>query len=270
MFCQAGFDQWLTTIMQPLPDLSKPQATVLALWSFGMVLARSCALTAVSHVLAQGMPRKEQRGRQQRRAWDDDAPRTRGLKRQALHAEACFPGVLGWVGRGWHGRPRALALDATAWGRRLVVLAVSVGYRGGAMPVAWVVWPATTPQAWRREWRRRLRRRRPAIPRGWTVIVLTDRGWEAPGRLWRIGRWGWHPFVRRTTGGTLRPVGTPCLRPVKRVGPQPGTRWRGRGTALQKAGRPVECTRLALGEEGYPDPWLRRTDLPPAARAAGG
>jgi hypothetical protein len=54
MFCQAGFDQWRTTIMQHLAHLSKPQATVLALWSFGMVLARSCALTAVSHLLAKG------------------------------------------------------------------------------------------------------------------------------------------------------------------------------------------------------------------------
>lgn len=45
--CQAGFDQWLITIMQHLSHVSKPQATVLALWSFGMVLARSCALTAV-------------------------------------------------------------------------------------------------------------------------------------------------------------------------------------------------------------------------------
>jgi hypothetical protein len=60
MFCQAGFDQWQTTIMQHLSPLSKPQATVLALWSFGMVLARSCALTAVSHFLAKGMQRKEQ------------------------------------------------------------------------------------------------------------------------------------------------------------------------------------------------------------------
>lgn len=59
MFCQAGFDQWLTTIMQHLPHLSKPQATVLALWSFGMVLARSGALTAVSHLLATGLRRKE-------------------------------------------------------------------------------------------------------------------------------------------------------------------------------------------------------------------
>ncbi len=38
MFCQAGFDQWLTTIMHHLSHLSKPQATVLALWSCGMVL----------------------------------------------------------------------------------------------------------------------------------------------------------------------------------------------------------------------------------------
>jgi hypothetical protein len=37
MFCQAGFDQWLTTLMPHLPPLSQPQATVLALWSFGMV-----------------------------------------------------------------------------------------------------------------------------------------------------------------------------------------------------------------------------------------
>ena len=44
MFCQAAFDQWLAPIMQHLPHLSKPQATVLAWWSLGMVLARSCAL----------------------------------------------------------------------------------------------------------------------------------------------------------------------------------------------------------------------------------
>ena len=69
MLCQAGFDQWLTTLMQPLSPVSTPQATVLALWSFGMVLARACALTAVSHLLAKGMKRKEQTVRQQRRDW---------------------------------------------------------------------------------------------------------------------------------------------------------------------------------------------------------
>jgi hypothetical protein len=69
MFCQAGFDQWRTTIMQHLSPLNKPQATVLALWSFGMVLARSCALTAGSPVLSKGMQRTEQTVRQQLREW---------------------------------------------------------------------------------------------------------------------------------------------------------------------------------------------------------
>ena len=126
MFCQAGFDQWRTTIMQHLSHLSKPQATVLALWSCGMVLARSCALTAVSHVLAKGMKRKEQTVRQPLREWYYEVPRQRGPQRQALHVESCFPVLLGWVVRWWHGTQLALALAATALGTRVVVLAVSV------------------------------------------------------------------------------------------------------------------------------------------------
>jgi hypothetical protein len=81
MVCQAGFDQWLTTMMQYLSHLSKPQATVLALWSFGMVLARSCALTAVSHRLAKGMQRKEPTVRQPLREWYSAPARQRGAKR---------------------------------------------------------------------------------------------------------------------------------------------------------------------------------------------
>ncbi len=40
--------QWTQEVTTHLPHLSKPQATVLALWSLGMVLARSCSLTAVT------------------------------------------------------------------------------------------------------------------------------------------------------------------------------------------------------------------------------
>ena len=98
MLCQAGFAQWLTTIMPHRSHLSTPQATVSALWSFGMVLAR--------------------------------------------------------------------ALDATPLGTRFVVRAISVVYRGGAIPVAWVILPAGAKHAWRRAWRRLRRLRRPAIPRG--------------------------------------------------------------------------------------------------------
>ena len=160
MFCQAGFDQWLTTIMHYLPHVSKPQATVLALWSFGRVLARSCALTAIS----TGMQRKEQTVRQQLREWYDDAQRQRGPKRQALRVESCFAPLLGWVVCWWQGTQLALALAATTLGQRFVVLAVSVVYRGCAIPVAWVILPAGAKHAWRCEWLRLLRLLRQPFP----------------------------------------------------------------------------------------------------------
>ena len=44
--------QWIDTVVTHFPTISKPQAMGLALWSFGMVLARSCSLTAVANILA--------------------------------------------------------------------------------------------------------------------------------------------------------------------------------------------------------------------------
>jgi len=267
MFCQAGFDQWLTTIMHHLSHVSKPQATVLAMWSFGMVLARSCALTAVSLLLAAGMQRKEQTVRQQRRAWYDDVPRKRGAKRQALDVETCLAPLLGWVVSGWQGTQLALALDATTLGQRFVVLAIRVVYRGCAIPVAWVILPAGATHAWRREWLRRLRRLRPAIPQGWTVIVWADRGLYAPWLCRRITRLGWHPFLRIHTGGSFRPTGATCWRPLTTLVPCPGTTWRGTGLALTR--HQVACTFLARWDEGDKDPWLILSALPPEASDAG-
>src|SRR5438309_8936346 len=103
MFCQAGFDQWLTTIMHHLPHVSKPQATVLALWSLGMVLARSCALTAVSAFLAPWLGRKEHTVRQQLREFCYEAAAKRGTARCALRVETCCMPLLAWVVRWWQG-----------------------------------------------------------------------------------------------------------------------------------------------------------------------
>ena len=45
---QTALYQWTGILRQRFGHLSPPQVRVLALWSLGMVLARSCALTAVS------------------------------------------------------------------------------------------------------------------------------------------------------------------------------------------------------------------------------
>lgn len=263
MFCQNTFEPWQATIMTHLPHLSKTQAMGLALWSLGMVLARSCALTAVSAFLAEGLRRQDNTVRQRLREWCYEAQAKRGRKRQEVRVETCFAPLLAWVLTWWTGTQLALALDATTLGDRFVVLAISVVYRGCAIPVAWVVLEAGKKQAWRREWLRLLRLLRPAVPRGWTVIVLADRGLYARWLFRRIVRVGWHPFLRINNGGTFRPEGAPRSCPLMRLVPEVGTTWSGRGTAFKGHGRQLACTLLARWDAGHKDPWLILTDLPP-------
>ncbi len=194
MSCHPRVTEWTLTIQAHMPHLSKPQATVLALWSLGMVLARSCALTAVSAFLATWLQRKEPTVRQQLREFCYEATAKRGPARCALAVESCFVPLLTWVVDQWEGTQLALALDATTLGTRFTVLAISVVYRGCAIPVAWTVLPATAKHAWRREWLRMLRQVHRAVPRTWTVIVLADRGLYARWLFRRITRLGWHPF----------------------------------------------------------------------------
>src|SRR3954453_15927333 len=170
MSCRNAVYQWTEVVTTRLPHLTKPQATVLALWSLGMVLARSCALTAVSAFLPTWLHRKEDTVRQQLREFCDEATAKRGTARQELVVETCFVPLLVWVVDQWEGTQLALALDATTLGTRFTVLALSVVYRGCAIPVAWTVLAATAKHAWRREWLRMLRQGTRAAPRRWPAL----------------------------------------------------------------------------------------------------
>jgi Transposase DDE domain len=268
MSCHPRITEWTLVIHTHLPHLSKPQATVLALWSLGMVLARSCALTAVSAFLATWLGRKEPAVRQQLREFCYEATAKRGTTRCALAVEPCFTPLLAWVVAQWEGTQLALALDATTLGDRFTVLALSVVYRGCAIPVAWTVLVATAKHAWRREWLRMLRQVHRAVPRSWTVIVLADRGLYARWLFRRITRLGWHPFLRINLGGTFRPLGQVRGVPLKTLVPEPGATWQGTGIAFKGRNRQLHCTLLACWEPGYKDPWLLLTDLPPEASTA--
>src|SRR5439155_3149966 len=269
MSCHPRVTEWTTIIQAHLPHLSKPQATVLALWSLGMVLSRSCALTAVSALLAVWLGRKQPAVRQQLRELCYEAAAKRGPARTALAVETCFVPLLAWVVAQWEGTQLALALEATTLGTRFTVLAISVVSRGCAIPVAWTVLPATAKHAWRREWWRRLRQVRQAVPRTWTVLVLADRGLYARWLFRRITRLGWHPFLRINTGGTFRPKGHVRGVPLKTLVPEAGTSWQGTGIAFKGRHRQLHCPLLACWEAGYKDPWLLLTDLPPEASSAG-
>jgi hypothetical protein len=127
MSCHPRVTEWTTIIQAHWSHLTKPQATVLALWSLGMVLARSCALTAVRAFLAPWLGRKDPAVRQPWRELCSEATAQRGTTRCARAVEPCFVPLLAWGVGQWEGTPWALALDATTLGTRLTVLALSVG-----------------------------------------------------------------------------------------------------------------------------------------------
>jgi hypothetical protein len=255
--------QWNHTLARHLPCLSKTQAQCLALWTFGMVLARSCSLSAVVPVLAALFGDKPDNLRQRLREFYKDAAHKAGDKRQTLQVETCFGPLLRWVLSWWHSDQIALALDATSLGDRFVVLVISVLYRGCAIPVAWCVTQAAHKRAWRKEWLRLLRLLGGAIPATKEVIVLADRGLYARWLFHRIVRLGWHPLLRVNSNCTFSPASGGGYRPMGSFVGSPGMSWSGRGIAFRERPQRLECTLLAFYGEGHKDPWLLVTDLPP-------
>lgn len=250
-----GLSTWLAEVSSHLPQLSKPQATVLALWSFSMVLTRSCSLSAATVMVSALLKQQENTVRQRLREWYYDAGDKKGAGRVAVSVESSFAPLLGWILSKWQGQQLAL-------GDRLVVLAVSVLYRGCAIPVAWTVLVANEPQPWKREWLRLLRWLHRAVPRQMTVIVLTDRGISRPWLFRRIRRLKWHPLLRLTRCGSFRPQGQASFKPLSHFAPQVGQGWQGPGTLYQS--NPLRCTLLCRWEPGYEEAWLLITDLLPA------
>ena len=266
----AGLSQWETTVSTHLPTLSPAHATVLALWSFGMVLARSCGITSVAALLAPLLGAKEHTVRQRLREWCYDAADKRGHKRQDLDVTTCFAPLLRWVLAWWPPLEQrlVLALDATTLGQRFTVLAISVVYRGCAIPVAWVVVPATGKGAWRPHWQALFDHLQGSVPAEWTVLVLADRGLYARWLFQHIVRRGWHPFLRLNLGGNVRPVGAATFRPLAHLVPHVGSTWCGAVTCFSSKASQLPCTLLARWDAGYTEPWLIATDLPPETAEA--
>jgi hypothetical protein len=269
MPCLPAFYAWRARLATHLPHLTQPQLTVLALWSVGIVLARSCALTAVTILLATLLQAKTNTVRQRLREFTYEAAAKRGAHRRELDVSTCFQPLLAWVVSGWEGTHLPLALDATSLGDRFVVLSVSVLYRSCAIPVAWQIVAANQKGTWRPAWLRLVRLLGRAVPRHWTVIALADRGLYARWLFRRMVRLHWHPLVRINTGGTFLPAGERAYRPLTTFAPQPGRWWQGTGIAFQGRACRLHCTLLVWWGEGYKDPWLLLTDLPPTTGLAG-
>jgi hypothetical protein len=229
----------------------------LALWVYGTILAQSaCQHAGVTALLAVGAWHAV---RPRLRAWLYDGSDNAAPWHTPLEVSQGFAPLLRWVLAGWQGQELALALDATAHGERLVVLVVSVLYRGRALPVAWQGLPGKRPGAWLPPLLRRLRQLRPVVPRAMRVLVLADRGVGSP-RLWRpIRALRWQPVLRIQDTSSFQPLGQRRRR-ARELVPGPGHAWVGRGVACRhRAIRRVGTLGGVWGAEPGA-PWVVLTD----------
>jgi len=266
----AQLTDWQAHLSSRFPELPSPVVAVLALYSFGVLSAHVCGLSTVVLFLAPllGCSRRPLRKRLTEFSKEAQAKSgvKQGIKRKDFDVATCFAPLLRWILSLWTGQHLPLAIDVTNLGDRFHVLCVSVVVRGVGIPVAWKVLLGGVKDPWNPHWERLLRRLQPAVPAGWTVLVLSDRGLESPVLFRLIVALGWHPLMRAKKGGKFRPQGWSNFHFLHHLVDQIGTSWSVSGQAY--ASTRLSCTLLARWDAGHKEPWLLLTDLPPEAANA--
>jgi hypothetical protein len=261
---------WNAELATRFPAFPAPVIAVLALYSFGMILAKVSGLSAVVLFLAQRLGLAEPPLRKRLREFYLDAAAKSGVKqgqkRRDFDVTLAFAPLLRWILSLWSGQHLPLAVDVTNLGARFHVLCVSVVVRGTALPVAWKVLYGGQKEPWGPHWQALLTHLRAAVPATWAVLVLSDRGLESPALFRDIVALGWHPLMRVKKAGKFRPTGWGQAYTFAQLAPRPGTSLQVAGRAF--AGEKLSCTLLARSEAGYAEPWFLLTDLPPEAAEA--
>ena len=270
-----SLDRWTDSLGQHLPSLSRPEAKGLALWSIGIVLARSCSLHAVVLALSCWLAFNPLSLRRRLQEWYYEAAAKKGhgsgawgVQRRDWDPNALSADLLAWILEDWPDHQLVLALDPTNLGDRFTVLNLSVLYRGCAVPVIWTVVEGGEPGAWEPHWERMLGILAGRVPAGWEVLVLTDRGMYSP-RLFRcLMELHWHPFLRIRAQGFYRPTDSQKWLDLKDLCPQIGETRAFQAEVFKNEEGRLECTLVAFSGEGYAEPWLILTDLAPEVAKA--
>jgi hypothetical protein len=245
------------------PQLRRAERSGLALWVVALLLAGSCCERAILTALAP-LGYAEHALRARLREWLYDGADRAAPCATALDVTTCFAPLLRWVLAWWGGPALPMAIDTTTVRERLVVLSISVLYRGAAIPVAWSVVPyqGSGKGEWIPHLTHLLSLLAPAVPAPMTVLVLTDRGLWSPALWHQIGAVGWHPLMRIRPDATFAPTSL-RRRPARQLVPGPGYAWVGDGVAYKERAKRLAATLLVVWAADQDEPWLLLTDLTP-------
>src|SRR5437764_9218309 len=248
-------------VEEMLPSLSKAEAQVLGLLTYGILMLGECGITGLSHGLAKIEQVPAERLRQRLREFCYEAEAKRGKKRREVDVQHCFPDLLRSVLRGWEGKKElALSMDAMTLGERFTVLNISVMYRGCGISIAWKIIEAGQEGAWRPHWEGLLAALEGVVPPDWKVIVMADRGLYAAWLYQAIQRLGWHPMLRVNEDLSFRATGEETFSPIGQRVKRRGRGWKGKGE-WSEHGEQMSGTVLMRWEKGYEEKLVVVTDL---------
>lgn len=248
-------------VEEMLPSLSKAEAQVLGLLTYGILMLDECGITGLSHGLAKIEQVPAERLRQRLREFYYEAEAKRGKKRREVDVERCFPELLRAVLRDWEGKKElALGLDAMTLGERFTVLNISVMYRGCGISIAWKIIEAGQEGTWRPHWEGLLATLEAVVPADWKVIVMADRGLYAAWLYEAIQRLGWHPMLRVNEELSFRAEGEETFSSMGQRVKRRGRGWKGKGE-WSEHGERMSGTVLIRWEKGYEEKLVVVTDL---------
>jgi hypothetical protein len=255
--------QWTSEVSRRMPQLSKSERVVLALYSFAVAMTQRSGLTTISCFLALLLKHSPESVRQRLREWNYEAKQKRGKGRREVEVEKSFAPLLRWMLQDQGQKPTVvLAMDVTYLKERFSILAISLVYQGTAIPIAWRVLKGNTTGEWHPLWLELLAALHPALAEAGAVYLLADRGLYSKRLFEAIKAYGWHPFMRIRTQGKYRRPKNKGWSPLERLA-RPGM-----GVWCQRAlcfkGDPLNCTLLVQWDVRYDEPCLIATDLPPA------
>lgn len=206
---QEEVSQWTHTLSMQFTHLSRPQVTVLACWSYALNFLHRCGLSRASLWLALALGGKPGARPQRLHEWCYDAQDKKREQRRDLQVDQCFAPLLRWVLSWWKTEDQRviLVLDSSTLADRFMMLAISVAYRGRAIPIAWHLRAAGQPGSWQQEWLRLLASLQGIIPADWTVLVMADRGLYARWLYRAIRASGMAPLLAHSGAGDVPPNG---------------------------------------------------------------
>ena len=163
-----------------------------------------------------------------------------------------------------HPKELVLILDPTTQDDRVVMLSASVWYRGRALPLAWLVWPANQPLVGVGFWQQvatLLEMVAWILPVGIPITWVADRAFGTPAFIDLILARGWHYLVRVQGQTRCQDGQGGCLR-IDQLVHRVGGRAKLRGWVFKKHGW-RKATVVVYWGPRHQTPLCLGSDLPP-------